>query len=1223
MQDNQHQETQPAKSSDDPQPPPANPPATLVGSEDDLTRQLQTWLDLPMVCEQRHFLESHCDLLDMHSDTILRDLLSQATGQPERRQRVHDALRLLQDARIRGGTVEAVREAYINLHGGFVLDLPPWLEEVAKRLTDLLNENRYEQTAEARATLLQRTLEQVQEDATYAPELLATLRYELADAWRNHPRTNRAQALETAISICKEVLGVYVLTRYPHQYALTQNNLGRAYWERIAGERRENLEQAIVCFQEALRIHTLDAFPFEYARVQNSLGVAYQHRIAGERRENLEQTIACHREALRVHTLDASPFEYARVQNNLGLAYWERIAGERRENLEQAIVCYREALRVHTLNASPFEYAKAQNNLGLAYWERIAGERRENLEQAIAYYREALRVWPLDTSPFYYARVQNNLGLAYLHRIAGERRDNLEQAIACYREALRVRTLDALPFEYARTQTNLGLAYERRTAGERQENLEQAIACYREALRVRTLDAFPFHYAEAQNDLGNAYTQRVAGERRDNLEQAIACYREALCVYTVEAFPHESRNVHLSIAETEAQRGNWGTVHDAYSAALEAEDLLVILGAGTVGRDAILQEGHDASIRLGYALHRLRHVSEAAVAMERGRARGLAEAMALDSADPTLIADKERRSRYITVRAALITAQANLHALSSQNLDEDTRRRRDLEYTAAYRQAKDAFDAMITEIRAAHDPDDFLDSSLDAATILRAAERVGPSHAFVYLASTPWGGIAVAAMSTQRSSSASFAALDLPDLKEAFVNALIEMRLDDGSERRIGGLTLAQMSEGFEQLQQQWNGETLQAKAKALRAACRKSKQESTLDSAAQETMKRRPLTRAAKQPLASLNHAEQSELRITFDQIFLQQELDRCLEQLGTTVMHPLISWLREQGATSLTLIPCGHLATFPLASIILPDGRSVSETLPTSIAPSARSLLHPIDTRDAQAGVYALGDPHHNLPWSEAEALTLTALAHRFALPAEAHVKQQATRERLLSALGSRWIVDASCHGNFDHKNFLQSALLLAQKGHITMSEMLSHQADLRGLRLLLLSACQTALLDLQGARDEVHSLAAAMLQAGAQAVLAAQWAVDDKATYLLIVRFFQEWLPNMKQEPPAVALARAQSWLRNVTNAELAAWHSTMPTPPNMKQLTRTGSSARQLGQSTKHKPKIRWQRIPVRGRQARYLEDEAQLAVRIGAEEDDPSAHPYADPYFWAGFQVIGW
>ena len=123
---------------------------------------------------------------------------------------------------------------------------------------------------------------------------------------------------------------------------------------------------------------------------------------------------------------------------------------------------------------------------------------------------------------------------------------------------------------------------------------------------------------------------------------------------------------------------------------------------------------------------------------------------------------------------------------------------------------------------------------------------------------------------------------------------------------------------------------------------------------------------------------------------------------------------------------------------------------------------------------------------------------------------VHEQATRAWLLEALGSAEVVDACCHGEFDPLDFLRSRLLLAKGERLTLGEMLGGETRMEGLRLLILSACQTAILDLRGARDEVRSLAAGMLQAGAQAVLGAQWSVDDKATYLLMTRFAQEWFP-----------------------------------------------------------------------------------------------------------------
>src|SRR2546430_3807120 len=66
-------------------------------------------------------------------------------------------------------------------------------------------------------------------------------------------------------------------------------------------------------------------------------------------------------------------------------------------------------------------------------------------------------------------------------------------------------------------------------------------------------------------------------------------------------------------------------------------------------------------------------------------------------------------------------------------------------------------------------------------------------------------------------------------------------------------------------------------------------------------------------------------------------------------------------------TLFPYTTLFRSPLT-----DGRTLGETLPTSIAPSARSLLHDEQIVSPRTGVYALGNPYptqQNLRWGEAD--------------------------------------------------------------------------------------------------------------------------------------------------------------------------------------------------------------------------------------------------------------
>ena len=205
-------------------------------------------------------------------------------------------------------------------------------------------------------------------------------------------------------------------------------------------------------------------------------------------------------------------------------------------------------------------------------------------------------------------------------------------------------------------------------------------------------------------------------------------------------------------------------------------------------------------------------------------------------------------------------------------------------------------------------------------------------------------------------------------------------------------------------IQQGWPGATFQQQAEALHGACKQKGQTSTLDAAAQQLLTISAVAHFVDQPPVTLDDASWRTLTDTLNCLFLSQELSRCLKALADAGLRQLVSWLQEQDITSLTLIPCGLLATFPLVAVPLADGRTVGETLPTSIAPNPRSPLHDEQTRGKRTGVYAVGDPwsattHQQLLWGEAEAHTLVELGQRLrGLPAQARVHKAATRTWLI---------------------------------------------------------------------------------------------------------------------------------------------------------------------------------------------------------------------------------
>ncbi|HEX6818558.1 MAG TPA: CHAT domain-containing protein [Ktedonobacterales bacterium] len=1169
-------------------------------------------------------------------------------------------------ARIRGDTSENLEQAltcYADALTVLIRDAFPgdWATTQINLGNAYLNRiaGDHAENLERGIACYQDALNVVSRDAN--PAEWAKVRFNLAAAYFQRVQGDRAENLEQALQEVNASLEIYTRESSPTDWAGARYNLGQILIARIRGETAENVEQALAAFGDSLSVYTSEVFPYEFARTQLGLGSAYRARLRGERAQNLELALAADTVALQVYTRDAYPADWALAQNNLGIDYADRIQGEHADNLERALLCYQSALEVRTRDTLPLDWAATQMNLATAYAERIRDDRTQNLERSIECYESALTVFTRNAEPLRWAQVQDNLGSAYAARPLGESGENIDRAILCYQAALEVYTREGSPLDWARLQNNLGDAFYRRIRGERSENLEHALALFTASEDVYTRDGFPASWALARRNQGRVFLRRVVGDRLANMQTALARFEEALTVYTRAANPREwastqslignalqdqvhdgvapdpaaaseravaayrcalevrtreadplqFRRTNIALAEAEAQRGSWEAAHAAYEAARLAEEQLLALSTGAHGRDIVLQmqEGREAGPRDGFVLAQLGRLEDAMLAVERSRAQGLAELRSLQSADPARISDPQRRQRFLAARDAFIEAQAAMNLPPNASAAPDEQRASELARATTLREAQARFDAVEDEIRAAGDPADFLRESLDLATLAQARTRGPAGHSLVYLVATPWGGLALAALAGDRTSGIRVASLPLPQLTSDFVADLIQAEMDAQSGKVIGGFGHAQEGRGLSFISYYWLGDTLAEKAASLHAACVAAGRESALDLAAQQILAYPAVKAIAAKPLGQVEYAQ---LDPTFEFAYLQQELRRCLPKLAAAAINPLATWLQTVKASSVTLIPTGALATFPLAAVPVGtlddlsrayEWQTFGDALVVTTAPSARSLLEASASVTKRKGVATLGDPrptHQELQWGEAEAQTLAKLGGD---TRRVRLHEQATREWLLEALRTAEVVDACCHGEFDPLDFLSSRLLLAGGERLTLGELLGGATIVDGLRLLILSACQTGILDLRGARDEVRSLAAGMLQAGAQAVLGTQWSVDDKATYLLMVRFAQEWFSRRDREPPASALARASRWLRGVTNRELRKWEKQLAAPAMNESPSEKG--------------------VAVRGSGLRYGAAEAAERVAASAAVQSEDARPYADPIFWSAFQITGW
>ncbi len=237
-----------------------------------------------------------------------------------------------------------------------------------------------------------------------------------------------------------------------------------------------------------------------------------------------------------------------------------------------------------------------------------------------------------------------------------------------------------------------------------------------------------------------------------------------------------------------------------------------------------------------------------------------------------------------------------------------------------------------------------------------------------------------------------------------------------------------------------------------------------------------------------------------------------RTCQWLDRVVMGPLEPALA--GLDRVTLVPTGLLAGLPLHAA---GGTDRTYTyLPAAVL--ARPVVGGLD-RGLPALVVA--DPRRTgeeaLPGTRIEATAL-----RRAFPnARSLTGRLASGAAVRDALPGSALIHLGCHATSDTHDVLDSALLLAGEDLLPLRELLASPAELLRAQLVVLSACQTSVLDRELPGESLN-LTSGVLAAGANAVIGSLWPVDDAATATLMRHFYEALRGGT---PPADALREAQ--------------------------------------------------------------------------------------------------
>ena len=227
---------------------------------------------------------------------------------------------------------------------------------------------------------------------------------------------------------------------------------------------------------------------------------------------------------------------------------------------------------------------------------------------------------------------------------------------------------------------------------------------------------------------------------------------------------------------------------------------------------------------------------------------------------------------------------------------------------------------------------------------------------------------------------------------------------------------------------------------------------------------------------------------------------------KLYDILIRPVEDQIQAFSPKQLSIIATGKLRYIPFEALLdKQTDKYLIQKYPVNYL--TRISTRSIPDSTLQGGILALGNPvpraPQNLPGSEAEVRNIAQL-----FPGStAYIGNAATLAQFKSQASRFPFLHLATHGCFQPEgcqklDMKANTLLFADTQYNIADAAL---LGLQNTRLLTLSACQTAL-QANSNGEEISGVAYIFERAGAQAVMASLWNVDDAATKDLMVEFYQ---------------------------------------------------------------------------------------------------------------------
>ena len=754
------------------------------------------------------------------------------------------------------------------------------------------------------------------------------------------------------------------------------------------------------------------------------------------------------------------------------------------QSTEETIALLRRALSL--IPGNDPRWAACAGNLAAAYHRRINGDPTENWEAARDLLDRACAAADRAADPKTWAINQTNYGLLLSERPGGSTAQDLDRAIEHLLTGLEERSHAADPVDWAYSQLNLGLAYRRRGTG---NDLRDAAACYREGLAHLRPEGHPQLWALLQTNL--AYVLLVSDPAdADGAETAV---QAALEVIDPRADPIAGARALSTLGRIEAARHGKLSAK-AVTSRREALELLIPELAPelylSIGGELV-----DAYSKLGD----WQAAADAYIGMLTAFDL-IYDAQASAQGRRSVMARHPRLARW----ASYALARAGQPELAVEAIENG--RARQLSITVARETA---------DLARLADADPHL------------ADRYRTVLSQYRTAVTDTGQVAAQA-DAQRQISAAEHGIRL---------TLQQIRAIPGFERFLKPMSVAdirQAGRGYPVIY------IISAPAGSYVLTVPPSGPgDPPVDAVAVPEVTSTDIVRLVL--VDNISRAPGLLLAQSTDRLRRISMLPAALERL--TEMQPLAgpiaNVLSRDPQNRAIVIPTGLLGLVPLHAIPMPTrmGQVLDDVGEIHLAPSAGVFAACSKRAAASQHLHLVGvaDPESSLrplPGSRAELAAIRSLFVPDS-PASCAVGSEATRLWLLQHVAQASHLHLGCHGGSTLNDSSGGRLQLANGTELTIDDLIDGR--LESCRLAVASACQSGHYYLGDVPDEFTGLSAGFLQAGTACAIASLWQVDDRATAILMVRFYEMLDLSAKTGTsirPVTALRRARAWLRNLT-------------------------------------------------------------------------------------------